>query len=64
MGKGFSARGKRMCKGPGLREAQQVKGLQVTGMPGARTRGKQGGTAGVQREMSAGPAYSGSRKSH
>lgn len=53
-----------MCKGPGLREAQQVKGLQVTGMPGAQTRGKQGGTAGVQREMSAVPAYSGSRKSH
>ena len=31
-----------MCKGPGVREAQQVKGLQVTGMTGAQTTGEAG----------------------
>lgn len=46
-----SGRGKRMCKGPGVREAQQERGLKVTGMKVHRQRGKQGGMAGVQREM-------------
>lgn len=50
--------GERMCKGLGWREALASKGVhRCLGSCGAQTRGKQGGTAGVQRERSAGPAY-------